>query len=80
MKELIKSVYTKIINFVLESFGFPGINDYIQLNSSEVRKNLHKKMYYLNLRRILSIMPLMLIINIFTIIYYVTTNQHPEIT
>ena len=39
MKELIKSVYTKIINFVLESFGFPGINDYIQLNSSEVRKN-----------------------------------------
>lgn len=79
MKELIKSVYTKIINFVLESFGFPGINDYIQLNSSEVRKNLHKKMYHLNLRRILSIMPLMLIINIFTIVYYVTTNQHPEI-
>ncbi len=80
MKEIFKSVYTKVINYILESFGFPGINDYIQLNSSEVRKKLHKKMYYLNCRRILSIMPLMLIINIFTIVYYDTTNQHPEIT
>ena len=80
MKEMFKSVYTKVINFILESFGFPGINEYIQLSSTEVRKNLQKKMYYLNCRRILSIMPLMLIINIFTIIYYDTTNQHPEIT
>ncbi|MCR5354389.1 MAG: GGDEF domain-containing protein [Lachnospiraceae bacterium] len=80
MKEMFKSIYTKVINYILESFGFPGINDYIQLNSSEVRKNLQKKMYYLNCRRILSIMPLMLIINIFTIVYYDTTNQHPEIT
>jgi diguanylate cyclase (GGDEF)-like protein len=80
MKEIFKSVYTKVINYILESFGFPGINDYIQLNSTEVRKNLQKKMYYLNCRRILSIMPLMLIINIFTIVYYDTTNQHPEIT
>ncbi|MCR5355526.1 MAG: GGDEF domain-containing protein [Lachnospiraceae bacterium] len=80
MKEIFKSVYTKVINYVLESFGFPGINDYIQLNSTDVRARLQKKMYYLNCRRILSIMPLMLVINIFTIIYYDTTNQHPEIT
>ncbi|MBO6153970.1 MAG: GGDEF domain-containing protein [Lachnospiraceae bacterium] len=80
MKDKFLTILAKVYNYLLESFGFPGINDYIQLNSAEVRQKLHKKMYYLNCKRIVAVMPLMLIVNIITIFYYDYTNQHPTIT
>lgn len=69
MRELLKSAGNRLRNFLLESFGFPGINDYINLDSREVRKKLHSKMYYLNCQRLLAAMPTMFIVNALVLLY-----------
>ncbi|MCR5145028.1 MAG: GGDEF domain-containing protein [Lachnospiraceae bacterium] len=69
MRENISSILNRIRNYFLEAFGFPGLNDYINLDSREVRKKLHSKMYYLNCQRLLAAMPIMFIINFLISLY-----------
>ena len=69
MKEKLLSIYNRLRNFLRESFGYPGVGDYIDLDSSEIRKKLHSKIYFLNCQRLLAVMPIMFIVNALVLLY-----------